>query len=118
MTYMIKRSYCFFLIISLSISATALATPSAKTCSGKIVELLNWSDHKELSILIQGTRRYLRLSSESERAIALYAFDKQRPVTVRWRSTSPINVTDCLEDWPNYQVLDGFIAVRQTAIKK
>ncbi len=105
------RSSLFYLLLSFSSIATA-AINSDGSCSGRIVEILKWSDHSHSSILIEGTRRYLQLPSESDQSIALMAFEKGLPVKIKWRSTSHIKTTDCREDWSHYETLDGLIAVQ------
>ena len=81
---------------------------SSVTCSGKITEIVKWSDTENLSILIDGTKRYLKFIDTVEKSVLLAAYMAQKTVTVHLAQDS---ITSCVEGWPHYTVYSGYFKI-------
>ncbi len=81
---------------------------ASTTCTGKITEVVKWSNSDGMSILIEGTDRYIRLVDETLISMALAAHMANKPVLVSW---SPDDVTQCNNGWAHYRVLSGYFKV-------
>ena len=95
------------LIIFVNIFTTKVH--AAATCEGKILELVKWStEQRDLSILLEGTNRYIQFKDETSKSMLLLAFAAQKKIRVKW-STS--DVTSCTDGWPHYAELNGYLVV-------
>ena len=111
MTQFFKNSLIVIFYLLVTTGSSGVTAKTQAFCSGQIVEILKWSDHDNISILIEGSRRYLQMPTSADRAMALMAFEQKMTVKIQWRSSSLIEITDCKTDWSHYEVLDGFISV-------
>jgi hypothetical protein len=79
-------------------------------CTGKIKELVKWSENHtyDLSILLEGTNRYIQFKDTISKSLILTAFASQKTVRIKWVSD---NITSCTDGWPHYAELDGYMSV-------
>jgi hypothetical protein len=78
------------------------------TCTGKITEVVKWSDSEDLSILIENTGRYIKFNDKTAISMASMAFAAQKTVTVHMGQDS---ITSCSEGWAHYTVHNGYFKV-------
>ena len=103
-----KKNILFIALATLGSNAFAVAA-SGQYCTGTIKEILKWSSHDKMSILLSGSKRYFQLPGKIEESIALTAYATGKPITINWSASYPI--TDCVNDWGHYTVLNGFMKV-------
>ena len=103
-----------YALISASIffysSLTYAVQASGQSCTGTIKEIRKWVPHTRLSILLSGSNRFFSMPEKTEEAIALTAYALGQPITISW-STGIVTVSDCVNDWAHYTVLDGSIGL-------
>lgn len=83
---------------------------SGQYCTGKIAEIVKWSSHDKMSILLEGSGRYFQLPGKIEESMALTAFATGKPIKIAWSPSTPI--TDCIKDWSHYTVLSSFMVIK------
>ena len=105
----LRISVAIFIITIMASSANAV-TASGQYCTGNIQEVLKWSSHEKMSILIEGTKRYFQVPGKIEESMALIAYSTGKPLKILW-SSEAVTIDDCIDDWPQYKVLDGFMVI-------
>ncbi len=98
-----KQIFAVILMAVMATSATA-----GVTCSGKITEIVKWSDSEDLSILVENTGRYIKFQDKTAISMALTAYTAQKTVTVLMSQDS---ITSCQEGWPHYTAHVGYFKV-------
>ena len=94
--------------VLLSVLVLASVQSSAKvTCVGKITDVVVWSSSEKLSIMLEGTNRYIKLTTTAEITAAMTAFAAQKTVHVHFST----NINECENGWPHYTLLQGYIRV-------
>ncbi|WNO08665.1 hypothetical protein [Teredinibacter sp. KSP-S5-2] len=106
-----KKILCALSALCFSHS-TYSVTANGFYCSGRIAEVIKWSQHTNASVLLEGSKRYFSLPSKVEESMVLLAYASGKEVTITWNSSSGVAVTNCIEDWPHYKTLDGFIVLK------
>ena len=97
-------------IVFLGITLFAsMHVPADVNCSGKITEVVVWSSSNELSILLEGTNRYIKLTETSAITAAMTAFAAQKTTYIYFNND---NINQCHEGWPHYTLLQGYIRVK------
>lgn len=92
-----------FLLLAFAINVNA-----AVTCSGKVTEIIKWSGSEDMSILIEGTGRWLKFTDKTAISMAITAYSAQKTVTVHLNND---NITTCNEGWAHYTPHAGYFKV-------
>ena len=92
----------------LLIGIAFLASFSVKanvTCEGLITDIYKWDHFETISILVEGTTRWISMPTKSDESMALMAFAAGKNVVIQWED--PL-VTTCLDGWAHNKIFVGW----------
>ncbi len=96
------------LLISLAFLAP-FSVDANVTCEGVITDIYKWDHFETISILVEGTTRWISMPSKSDESMALMAFAAGKSVVVQWEDAS---VNTCSDGWDHNKKLIGWWRIK------